>query len=209
MDYATLTSTVDNICENTFTAADHIMFTQQTEQKIHNTVQLPALRKTCTGNLTASNRYLVLPTDYLFSYAIAAIDGSGVYNYLLFKDSNFLREAYPNPASTGLPKHYSMFDELSLEVGPTPDSNYSVEINYGSYPVSIVTAGNTWLGDNFDSALLNGALVEAIRFMKGEDDLVAVYDKLYMQAIALLKGLSDGKLRTDAYRTGQVSDPVT
>jgi hypothetical protein len=209
MDYATLTSTVNNICENTFTAADHEMFAKQTEQKIHQAVQFPALRKNCVGVLTTSNNYLSVPSDFLWSYSLAVISPTGAYTYLLPKDSNFIREAYPNPASLGVPKHYCLFDEDSYIVGPTPDANYSVEIHYGYEPESIVTAGTTWLGDNFDSALLNGCLVEAIRFMKGEDDLVAMYDKFYLQAITLLKSLSDGKLRTDAYRTGQVTIPVT
>ena len=208
MDYATLTTTVDNICENTFTAADHAMFAQQAEQKIYNTVQFPALRKNCTGSMTASNRYLSTPADYLYTHSLAVISATGVYTYLLFKDPNFILEAYPNPATEGTPKHYGQFDVDSWIVGPTPDSGYDVEIHYGYYPESIVTAGTTWLGDNFDSALLNGTLLEALRFMKGEEDLVAMYDKFYMQAIGLLKGLGDGKLRQDTYRAGQVANPV-
>ena len=209
MDYATLTATVETICENTFTAADHVMFAQQAEQKIYNSVQFPALRKNATGNMTLANRYLSTPTDYLYTHSLAVITAAGDYIYLLHKDSNFILEAYPNPATQGVPKHYSQFDEDSYIIGPTPDLNYAVEIHYGYYPESIVTAGTTWLGDNFDSALLNGSLVEAIRFMKGEEDLVAMYDKLYMQAIVLLKGLGDGKLRQDSYRAGQTADPVS
>ena len=120
-----------------------------------------------------------------------------------------MREAYPTPASTGLPKHYAYFDVDSFLVGPTPDAAYAVELHYGYYPESIVTAGTTWLGEEFDSALLNGALIEAIRFMKGEQDVVAMYDKLYLQAIALLKNLGDGKLREDTYRSGQTRTVVS
>jgi hypothetical protein len=209
MNYTELKANIEDICENSFTDAQLAMFTEQAEQKIFNTVQIPALRKNQTGNLTASNKYLATPSDFLWNYSLAVIDGDGAYHFLINKDVNFIREAYPTPTSTGLPKHYAYFDDDTFIVGPTPDANYSVEIHYGYYPESIVTAGTTWLGDDFDSALLNGALVEAIRFMKGEPDLVANYEKLYVQAIALLKNLGDGKLREDAYRSGQVRNPVS
>ena len=209
MNYTELKTNIEDICENSFTDDQLAMFTQQAEQKIYNTVQIPALRKNVTGTLTASNKYLSTPSDFLWSYSLAVIDGSGVYHFLLNKDVNFMREAYPNPTDTGLPKHYAYFDDDTFIVGPTPDSSYSSELHYGYYPQSIVTAGTTWLGDEFDSALLNGALIEAIRFMKGEPDIVAMYEKLYLQAITLLKSLGDGKLREDAYRSGQFRVPVS
>jgi len=209
MDYAGLKTNIQDICEMTFTDGQLAMFTQQAEQKIYNTVQIPALRKNVTGTLTAGNTYLQTPTDFLYSYSLAVINASGVYNFLLNKDVNFMREAYPNPADTGSPKHYAYFDDDTFIVGPAPDSSYSSELHYGYYPESIVTANTTWLGDEFDSALLNGALIEAIRFMKGEPDLVAAYEKLYLQAITLLKGLGDGKLREDTYRSGQFRIPVS
>ena len=209
MNYTELKANIEDICENTFTDDQLAMFTQQAEQKIYNTVQIPALRKNVTGTLTSSVKYLSTPTDFLWSYSLAVIDGSGVYHFLLNKDVNFMREAYPNPTDTGLPKHYAYFDDNTFIVGPTPDSSYGSELHYGYYPQSIVTAGTTWLGDEFDSALLNGALIEAIRFMKGEPDVVAMYEKLYLQAITLLKGLGDGKLREDAYRSGQFRIPVS
>jgi hypothetical protein len=209
MNYTELKANIEDICENSFTDAQLAMFTEQAEQKIFNTVQVPALRKNQTGNLTASNKYLATPSDFLWNYSLAVIDGDGAYHFLINKDVNFIREAYPTPTSTGLPKHYAYFDDDTFILGPTPDTSYPVEIHYGYYPESIVTAGTTWLGDNFDSALLNGALIEAIRFMKGEPDLVANYEKLYVQAIALLKNLGDGKLREDAYRSGQVRNPVS
>ena len=211
MNYTELCANIADICENTFTADEYAMFTQQAEQRIYNTVQLANLRKNVTGTLTSSNKYLQAPTDFLSTYSIAVIDGDGDYHYLLNKDVNFIREAYPSASSTGLPKHYAIFgprsdepNELSFIVGPTPDAAYAVELHYYFYPESIVTAGTTWLGDNFDSALLNGALVEAIRYMKGEPDLVKLYQDMYVQAIALLKNLGDGKQRMDAYRDGQV-----
>ena len=149
-----------------------------------------------------------MPTGMLYVYSLAVIDGSGNYEYLLNKDVNFIREAYPGPSSTGQPKHYAIFDQTSLIVGPTPDTGYSVEMHFSYYPESIVTAGTTWLGEEFDSALLNGALVEAIRFQKGEADMVALYEKLYVQALTLLTRMGDGKLRSDAYRSGQVRREV-
>jgi len=208
MDYATLCTTIQDVCENTFTASQLAMFTEQAEQKIYNTVQIPALRKNVTGTLTANNKYLSTPDDFLYAYSLTVVDGSGAYHYLLNKDVNFIREAYPTPTSTGLPKYYAYFDDNTFIVGPTPNSSYSAELHYGYYPESIVTAGTTWLGDEFDSALLNGALVEAIRFMKGEQDMVQLYTAMYVNAIDLLKNLGDGKLRQDAYRSGQVRQNV-
>lgn len=191
------------------------MFTQQAEQKIYNMVQIANLRKNVTGTLSLNNKYLAAPDDFLSTYSLAVIDAAGDYLYLLNKDVNFIREAYPSASSTALPKHYAIFgpnsnsvNELSFIVGPTPNASYAVELHYYYYPESIVTAGTTWLGDNFDSALLNGALVEAIRFMKGEPDLVKFYGDMFQQAIALLKNLGDGKQRMDAYRDGQVRNPV-
>jgi len=212
MNYAELKQNIADICENTFTEDEYALFTQQAEQRIYNTVQLANLRKNVAGTITASNQYLQAPSDFLSVYSIAVYPvAGGAYEYLLNKDVNFIRQAYPNTATTGKPKHYAIFgprsddvNELSFIVGPTPNTAYNVELHYYYYPVSIVTAGRTWLGDNFDSALLNGALVEAIRYMKGEVDMVKLYQEMYLQSIALLKNLGDGKQRMDAYRDGQV-----
>lgn len=215
MNYAELCQNISDICETTFTDSEYAMFAEQAEQRIYNTVQIANLRKNVTGTLSASNKYLSAPSDFLSTYSIAVVDADGDYHYLLNKDVNFIREAYPRASSTGLPKHYAIFgptsndvNELSFIVGPTPDAAYTVELHYFYYPESIVTAGTTWLGDNFDTALLNGALVEAIRYMKGEADMVKLYQDLYSQAIALLKNLGDGKQRGDAYRDGQARYPV-
>ena len=211
MNYAELCINIQDVCENTFTADQLAMFTQQAEQKIYNAVQLANLRRNVTGNLTANNKYLSAPTDFLSVYSLALVDGNGDYTYLLNKDVNFIREAYPSQTDAGLPKYYAIFgprsdyeNELSFILGPTPDAAYTAELHYYYYPESIVTAGETWLGDNFDTALLNGALVEAIRFMKGEDDLIKLYQSMYTDAMVLLKNLGDGKQRMDAYRDGQV-----
>lgn len=215
MTYVELCTNIQNICENTFAADELAMFTKQAEQRIYNSVQLANLRKNVYGTLTSGNQYLSAPDDFLSVYSIAVVDASGNFTYLLNKDVNFIREAYPNPTSSGLPKHYAIFgprsndvNELSFILGPTPDAFYSTELHYYYYPESIVTAGDTWLGENFDSALLNGALVEAVRFMKGEADMVALYEKMYVQSITLLKNLGDGKQRMDAYRDGQVRTQV-
>ena len=217
MNYTELCTNIETIVENTFTADELAMFTKQAEQKIYNTVQIANLRKNVTGVLTEGNKYLATPSDFLSVYSVAVVDGDGSYEYLLNKDVNFIRQAYPSPSDTGLPKYYAIFgptttnsptpvitNELSFLLGPTPDDAYEVELHYFYYPESIVTAGTSWLGDNFDSVLLNGALVEAIRFIKGEPDMVALYEKMYGDALLLLKNLGDAKQRTDAYRDGQV-----
>jgi len=209
MNYTDLKTNIQDICETTFTDAQLDLFTDQAEQKIYNTVQITALRNNVTGSLTSGIKYLTLPTDFLYPYSLAVLDGDGVFTYLLNKDVNFIREAYPNPATTGVPVHYALFSDTSIILGPTPNSGYTMELHYGYYPESIVTASTTWLGDEFDSALLNGALIEAIRFMKGEPDIIANYEKLYLQSIGLLKNLGDGKLREDMYRSGQFKQAVS
>jgi hypothetical protein len=186
------------------------------EQRIYNTVQLANLRKSSTLTLTPSVQYLDAPTDFLSTFSLAIYpSGGGNYIYLLNKDANFMQEAYPNPTTTGTPKHYSLFGpqvadvkELRFSFGPTPDAAYSASLTYFYYPESIVTATNTWLGDNFDSALFNGTMVEAIRYLKGEVEMVKFYQDMYLQAIALLKNLGDGKQRMDAYRDGQTRTQV-
>lgn len=200
------------------------VFVQQAEQRIYNTVQFPSLRKNVTGLTTANNKYLSAPGDFLAVYSIAVVDQTGAYEYLLNKDVNFIRQAYPTPTSTGLPKYYALFgptttnnnppvitDELSFILGPTPDQAYTVELHFYYYPESITVAadGRTWLGDNFDSVLLYGSLVEAYTFMKGEADMLTLYNTKYNEALALAKRLGDGMERTDAYRTGQFRQAVT
>lgn len=203
MNYTELKTNVQDICEVTFTDAQLALFTEQAEQKIYNTVQIPALRKNVSGVMTSSNEYLSTPSDFLYVYSLAVVDGSGNFTFLLNKDVNFIREAYPSSSSTGTPKHYALFDNDTILLGPTPNSGFTTQLHYGYYPQSIVVAGTTWLGEEFDSALLNGTLVEAIRFMKGEPDMIALYEKMYASAMALLKILGDGKLRSDTYRSGQ------
>lgn len=222
MNYAELVTQIEDTTENTYSTVDIDSIIRRTEQLIYNTVQLASLRKNVIGNVTAGNKYLSSPSDFLSAYSLAVIKPNGDYLYLLNKDVNWLREAYPNPNTQALPRYYAIFgptttnnvppaitDELSFILGPTPDAAYDVELHYFYLPESIVDAGTSWLGDNFDSALLNGCLVEAARFMKAEQDIIQNYDKLYTQSIALLKQLGDGKQRMDAYRDGQVRDRVS
>lgn len=215
MTYAELVAAIETYTENTFTATELSTFVRQAEQRIYNTVQLANLRKNVIGNFTSGNKYLSTPNDFLSVYEISVVDNSGNYIALLNKDVNFIREVYPAPSSTGVPKYYAIFGpvtnldtELSLIVGPMPNAAYAVELHYYYYPESVVTAGNTWLSDNFDSVLLYGSLVEAYTFMKGEPDLMGVYETKYKEALALLKNLGDGKQRGDAYRDGQVKNRV-
>jgi hypothetical protein len=220
MNYTELVAAISTYTENTFPTAQMNTFITQAEQRIYNSVQFPSLRKNVTGTVTANNKYLSCPDDYLSTYSMAVFPvGGGNYTFLLNKDVNFIREAYPNPTSTGLPKYYALFgpttnaglptNELSFILGPTPDITYSAELHYFYYPESITTAVTTWLGDNFDSVLLYGALVEAYTYMKGEADIIALYDGKYKEALGLAKRLGDGMERQDAYRSGQVRIPVT
>jgi hypothetical protein len=208
MNYTQLVDEIESYTENQFQTADINTFIEQAEQRIYNSVQFPAIRKNVTGTLTVNNKYLTCPTDWLATFSLAVIDASGNYQYLLNKDVNFIRASYPQPTDTSVPEYYALFDQNTFILGPTPDANYNVELHYFYYPETIVTAGTTWLGDNFDSALLYGSLLEAYTYMKGEADVLAGYQKRYDDAMFLLKQLGDGKDRQDAYRSGQVRVPV-
>jgi len=318
MNYVELFSTIESYTENNFpditlsngstnTSTEQInRFIEQAEQRIYNNVQFPSLRKNMTGNITAGNKYLKAPDDYLATYSLAVIDSSGNYEYLLNKDVNFIRQAYPNPTTdVGIPKYYALFgpsvqssvitNELTFILGPTPNTGYTAELHFYYYPESIVQAiissfgtltggsgytnglyynvqltggsgtaayaditvsggsvisvairnggclykvgntlsaataniggtgtgfsvpvsavtnvtGTSWLGDNFDSVLLYGSLVEAYTFMKGEPDMITLYNQKYVEALALAKRLGDGMERQDAYRSGQYRQAVT
>lgn len=228
MNYTQLTAAITEYTENyesTF-VANIPVFVQQAEQRIYNTVQFPSLRKNMVGTTSTNNKYVAAPNDFLAVYSFAAVTGvtggdinTGTYEYLLNKDVNFIRQSYPTPNDTGVPRYYALFgptisgstitNELTFILGPTPDANYKLELHYYYYPESIVTANTTWLGDNFDTVLLYGSLVEAYTFMKGETDMMALYDGKYKEALALAKRLGDGMERQDAYRSGQYRQPVT
>ena len=221
MNYTALSNAIQAYTENTEASfiAEIPVFVQQAEQRIYNTVQFPSLRKNVTGSTSADNKYLGCPSDFLAVYSIAVVDGTlatGTYEYLLNKDVNYIRQAYPQANDTGIPKYYALFgaqtndvNELSFILGPTPDATYPVELHYYYYPESIVTAGTTWLGDNFDSVLLYGSLVEAYTYMKGEQDIMMFYNTKYQEALGLAKRLGDGMERQDAYRSGQYRQKVT
>jgi hypothetical protein len=218
MNYTQLSDAIQAYTENTEAnfIAEIPVFVQQAEQRIYNTVQFPSIRKNVTGTTSANNKYLGCPNDFLAVYSMAVIDGTGAYEYLLNKDVNFIRQAYPQPTDTAIPRYYALFGpqssdaaELSFILGPTPDATYTVELHYFYYPESIVTAGTTWLGDNFDSVLLYGSLVEAYTYMKGETDMMQTYNTKYQEALMLAKRLGDGMERQDAYRSGQYRQKVT
>jgi hypothetical protein len=218
MNYTQLSSAIQAYTENTEDnfVAEIPVFVQQAEQRIYNNVQFPSLRKNMTGTVSSTTPYLSAPNDYLATYSLAVIDADGNYEYLLNKDVNFIRQAYPSASDTGLPRYYALFgaqtnapNELSFILGPKPDANYTVELHFYYYPESIVTASTTWLGDNFDSVLLYGSLVEAYTYMKGEADMMALYNQKFMEALALAKRLGDGMERQDAYRSGQFRQKVT
>jgi hypothetical protein len=238
MNYAQLFNNIQSYTENNFpefTVSDGAIetskeqidrFIEQAELRIYKTVQFPFLRKNMVGVMQSGNKYLSAPDDYLATYSLAVITdvtggnlNTGTYEYLLNKDVNFIRQAYPTPNDTGVPRYYALFgptvsgatitNELTFIIGPTPNANYNVELHYYYYPESIVTAGTSWIGDNFDTVLLYGSLVEAYTFMKGEADMLALYDGKYKEALAQAKRLGDGMERQDAYRSGQYRQAVT
>ena len=190
-------------------------FIVQAERRIYNSVQIPSLRRNVTGTCTANNKYLACPNDYLSSFSMAIIQADGTYEYLLNKDVNFIRQAYPSPTDTGTPRYYALFgsrlndpNDLSFILGPTPDAAYTAELHYFYYPESIVDQGSSWLGDNYSPVLLYGALVEAYTYMKGEADMVTLYNSKYNEALAQLNRLGTGLERGDAYRDGQAKIKV-
>jgi len=225
MNYTELSNAIQAYTENTEASfiAEIPVFVQQAEQRIYNTIQFPSLRKNMTGNIQSGNKYLKAPDDFLAVYSMAVITGYGTVNetylYLLNKDVNLIRQAYPNPTSTGVPQYYALFgpaivnnaitNELTFILGPTPSTSLTVELHFYYYPQSIVTAGTTWLGDNFDSVLLYGSLMEAYTYMKGEQDMMALYQGKYQEALALAKRLGDGLEKQDSYRSGQPRIKVT
>jgi len=219
MNYTALSNAIQAYTENT--EADFVanipVFVEQAEQRIYNSMQFPSIRKNVTGLVSPSTPYLGCPSDFLAVYSMAVIDGTGAYEYLLNKDVNFIRQAYPTPTETGIPRYYALFGpqsgdaaELTFMLGPTPDTAYTVELHYYNYPTSITVAPySSWLGDNFDSVLLYGSLVEAYTYMKGETDMMTLYNQKFMEALALAKRLADGMERQDAYRSGQFRQKVT
>lgn len=212
MNYSQLSTLIQEYCESTEQSfvANIPTFVQVAEERIYNSVQIPAIRKNVTGTTTINFQYLSLPSDWLSTFSMAVIDPTtGDYEYLLNKDVNYIRQAYPPPNSTGKPAYYAIWDDTSMILGPTPDAAYTMELHYYYYPTSIVSSSTSWLGDNFESVLLYGSLREAYTYLKGEADMMQNYEAKYQEALAQLKRLGDGLDRQDAYRSGQVRVPVT
>ena len=212
MNYSQLVDLIKQYTQNEETSfvANIPVFVQLAEERIYNAVFIPAIRKNQIGTLTPSNKYLTLPADWLANFSLAVITPvSNAQTFLLDKDVNFIRECYPDPDDVGVPKYYAIFDKNTLILGPTPDSNYQVELHYYYYPESIVTASTSWLGDNFETVLLYGTLREAYIYMKGEQDMITYYEQKYQEYLGLLKLLGEGKDRRDAYRSGLNRIPVT
>lgn len=212
MNYAQLVTLIQQYCETTEqTFVDNIpTFVQLAEERIYNSVQIPAIRKNSTGTVTADFQYMSLPSDWLSTYSLAVVDpDTGEYEYLLNKDVNYIRAAYPSPTATGKPKYYAIWDADTMILGPTPNDDYTLELHYYYYPTSIVDAGTSWLGTNFETVLLYGSVREGYVYLKGETDIMNFYEQKYQESLALLKRLGDGLDREDAYRSGQVRVQVT
>jgi|TARA_R110000823_G_scaffold271913_1_gene391281 hypothetical protein len=204
--YTTLTQAIKDYTENTETTFSNniSLFIRTTEEKILRSIELPVFRKNTTGTITSSNQYLATPSDFLRPYSLALVNSSS-YEYLINKDVNYIRELYPVTATTGVPKYYSLFNQNSFILGPTPNADFTTELHYFYEPESITTSsdGTSWLGTNAENALLYGSLIDAYIFMKGEPDIIKNYSEQFEIAIGTLKLEGDGYDRTDAYRTGQ------
>jgi len=212
VNYSQLSTLIQDYCESTEQSfvANIPTFVQLAEERIYNSVQIPAIRKNVTGTMTQDFQYFQLPSDWLSTFSLAVIDGTtGEYEYLLNKDVNYIRAAYPYPTSKGKPKYYAIWNNTSMILGPTPNLAYTAELHYYYYPASIVGAGTSWLGDNFETVLLYGSLREAYTYLKGSEDMMQYYEQKYQESLGLLKRLGDGLDRQDAYRSGQVRVPVT
>ena len=188
------------------------VFIRQAEERILKNVQLSLFRKNALGTLSSGNRFLACPTDFLAPYSLSFINSSSEHNFLQFKDPDFVQTMNPNASTTGDPRFYAQFDVDNFIIGPTPNGDFSAELHYFYRPASLTAgaeSGTTWLSENADVALLYGTLLEAYIFMKGEPDLVQMYQQMYVQSLALLKNMGDGKLRGDTYREGQYTQVVT
>jgi hypothetical protein len=194
-------SIIDFTESNDTTFTDNIpTFVQNAEDRIYNSVLIPVLRRNVTGNMTANNKYLTCPSDFLSPYELAVVKPDGSYEYLLQKEVSYVRQNYPDPAYSGVPKYYAQFDQDTFILAPTPSASYVAELHYYYYPESIVTLGTSWVGENFSMCLLYGSLCEANIFLKGEADLQQNYEKMFLENMALLKNYADGRTRNDNFR---------
>jgi hypothetical protein len=211
MNYTELSQAIQDYCQNTESSfvTNIPTFVKQVEERLYRVARIPTLRKSSTGTTTASNRFLAMPTDFLAAYSIAVIDGSGNYDFLLPKDVSFIREAYPTTATESQPKFYALWDENTFLLAPTPDDAYSMQLNYYYEPASIVTSATSWYGDNAETALLYGCLVEAYTYMKGDADILKNYMERYERAVQDMRVLGEGLNRRDSYRSGDARMPST
>jgi hypothetical protein len=212
VNYSQLSTLIQEYCESTEQSfvANIPTFVQLAEERIYNSVQIPAIRKNATATMTIGNKYMSLPTDWLSTFSLAVFNPSNnEYTYLLNKDVNYIRQAYPDADDTGRPEYYAIWDNNTMILGPAPDLAYTAELHYYYYPASIVTASTSWLGTNFETVLLYGSLREAYTYLKGEQDMMNYYEQKYQESLGLLKRLGDGLDRQDAYRSGQVRVQVT
>jgi hypothetical protein len=212
VNYSTLSTLIQQYCESTESSfvANIPTFVQLAEERIYNSVQIPAIRKNSTATMTIGNKYMSLPSDWLSTFSLAVFNPTNnEYTYLLNKDVNYIRQAYPDADDLGRPEYYAIWDADTMILGPAPDLAYTAELHYYYYPASIVNAGTSWLGDNFETVLLYGSLREAYTYLKGEQDMMQYYEQKYQEALGLLKRLGDGLDRQDAYRSGQVRIPVS
>lgn len=209
MNYSELVTAVQDYLENEFSTTDMNTLIRQAERRIYTEAQFANLRKSATGALSMGVAYLNAPADFIAPHSFAVVAVGGAYSFLLDKDVEFIREAYPNPNTTGTPRYYAIFGpqtldatELRFILGPTPSAALNYELQYFYFPESIVTATNTWLGDNFDPVLLYATLVEGYTFMKGEPDMIQLYDGKYKEALQQAQKLAIGMQRGDSYRDG-------
>jgi len=217
LSYTQLQTAVQDYTENTFSATDFATMTRLAEQKIYNATQAPITRKNSVIPLVIGTSTVSLPADFLSAFSVAVVLANNNWEYLLNKDVNFLRESYQNPTVTGTPKYYALYGNISdplvqtLQVAPTPSATLNLQVAYNAYPESITTAvtGRSWLGENYESVLFNGVLLETARFMKQEQDVLAMYEKEFTQSLTLFKNLTEGKNRQDAYRNGQTRSKVS
>ena len=212
MNYSQLSTLIQEYCESTEQSfvANIPTFVQLAEERIYNSVQIPAIRKNSTATMTIGNKYMSLPSDWLSTFSLAVFNPSNnEYTYLLNKDVNYIRQAYPDADDLGRPEYYAIWDDNTMILGPAPDIAYTAELHYYYYPTSIVSSGTSWLGNNFETVLLYGSLREAYTYLKGEQDMMNYYEQKYQESLGLLKRLGDGLDRQDAYRSGQVRIPVT
>lgn len=208
MNYAELTTNINEEVEYGFEPNQLALLVQQAEKLIYNAVKIPSLRKSTTGTLTTGSNVFTLPADFVWPESFAIETATGDLTYLLDKDYGFMREAYPNNSVTSAPKYYGLVDTETARLGPVPDADYAYTLFYGYYPESIVTASTTWLGDNYGNVLLNAALVEAARFNKQEQDIVAMYEKLFIDSLQSMKNVIDGRRQQDTYRAGEPRQPA-